>query len=254
MDLGQTVLQGGTTTIQAWGQGNKYSPDGPQKFQGSMNVAARPAGLLDGGRYYSKSKPQYENLNAGDFISARGAGATGDGRTDDTQAVQNAINTAIAQNKVLFFEHGVYRVTNTIYVPPGARMVGETFPSIMASGSVWSNKDSPVAVMQIGRPGDSGRIEWSDMLVTTQGATPGAILIEYNLNTERGSGVWDVHTRIGGAKGTNLQVANCPIYTVKPECMAAHTNVHITKSGTGAYFENNWFWVRKFPPPLPLPY
>ncbi|KAH7088292.1 exo-beta 1,3 glucanase-like protein [Paraphoma chrysanthemicola] len=240
---GTTVLLGGTTTIQAWGQGNKYSPNGPEKFQGAINAAARPASLLQDGKYYSKSKPQYENLNAGDFVSARGAGATGNGQNDDTQAIQNAINTAVAQNKVLFFEHGVYKVTNTIYVPPGSRMVGETFSTIMASGSTWGNKDSPKAVVQIGRPGESGSIEWSDMLLQTQGATPGAIVIEYNLNTARGSGIWDVHTRIGGAKGTQHQIAQCPVGSINPGCMAAHTNVHVTKTGNGAYFENNWFWT-----------
>jgi glucan 1,3-beta-glucosidase len=61
---------------------------------------------LDGGKYYSVSKPQYENLNSGDFVSARSQGATGNGQTDDTGAVQNAINLAVAQNKVVFFEHG----------------------------------------------------------------------------------------------------------------------------------------------------
>ncbi|KAF1947648.1 pectin lyase-like protein [Clathrospora elynae] len=243
MGSGATVLQGGTVTIQAWGQGNKYSPNGPEKLQGPITTASRPQGLLDGDKYYSVSKPQYENLNAGDFISARGAGATGDGRTDDTNAVQNAIKTAVAQNKVLFFESGVYKVTQTIYVPPGSRMVGETFPSIMGSGATWSNKDNPVPIIQIGQPGESGHIEWSDMIVQTQGATPGAKVIEYNLNTDRGSGLWDVHTRIGGAKGTNLQANDCPKFTTKPECMAAHTNVHVTKSASGAYFENNWFWT-----------
>lgn len=141
----------------------------------------------------------------------------------------------------------MYKVTQTIYVPPGARMVGETFSMIMGSGSTWSNKDNPAPVIQIGKSGESGSIEWSDMIVQTQGPTPGAKVIEYNLNTARGSGVWDVHTRIGGAKGTQLQVAQCPVYTTKPECMAAHTNVHITKSATGAYFENNWFWVSTSP-------
>jgi glucan 1,3-beta-glucosidase len=81
------------------------------------------------------------------------------------------------------------------------------------------------------------------MIVQTQGPTPGAKLIEYNLNTAVGSGVWDVHTRIGGAKGTLQQVAECPKFSKNPQCYAAHTNVHITKYARGAYFENNWFWV-----------
>ncbi|KAH7400751.1 exo-beta 1,3 glucanase-like protein [Phaeosphaeria sp. MPI-PUGE-AT-0046c] len=242
---GKTILQGGSLTIEAWGQGNKYTPERQNdgKFRGPFTAMARPQSLLDNGKYYSKSKPQYENLSKGDFISARAAGATGDGKTDDTDAIQKAIKDAVSQRKVLFFEHGVYKVTKTIEVIPGSRMVGETFSVIMASGRTWENQDSPVPVIQIGKPGESGSIEWSDMLVQTQGGTPGAIVIEYNLNTERGSGLWDVHTRIGGSKGTLHQVEQCPVGSVKSECMAAHTNVHITKSAKGAYFENNWFWT-----------
>lgn len=232
-----TVLAGGSITIASWGQGNRYTPNGPEKFQGALTTAARPAGLLDNGKYYSKSKPQYQNLGVGSFISARGAGATGNGKTDDTAAVQNAINAAVQGNKVLFFEHGVYRVTNTLYFPPGLRAVGETFSAIMGSGSVFADQNNPKPVVQIGKSGDSGSIEWSDMLVQTQGGTPGAKLIEYNLRTARGSGIWDVHTRVGGAKGTLQQVAQCPTGSVNANCYAAHTNVHITSSASGAYFE-----------------
>lgn len=242
---GGTVLPGGTKKITAWGQGNKYTPDGPQKFQGDITPARRPSGLLDGDKYYTKSKPQYEQNPISDFLSVRDLGAKGDGRTDDTRAVQEAINRAVSERKILFFDHGAYRVTNTIYVPPGARMIGEAYSFILASSSTgtWNDWRNPKPVVQIGKPGESGSIEWSDMIVSTQGPTPGAKLIEYNLKTSRGSGLWDVHTRIGGAAGTELQVAQCPIFTVKNECMVAHTNVHVTKDSTGAYFENNWFWT-----------
>ena len=234
---GATVLSGGSITIGAWGQGNQYTPSGPVKFQGPMTTAARPASLLDNGKIYSKSKPQYENLSAGDFISARNSGATGNGNADDTVAVQNAINQAVSQNKVLFFEHGVYRVTNTLDFPPGLRAVGESFSAIMGSGSNFADQYNPRPVVRIGKAGDSGSIEWSDMLVQTQGGTAGAKLIEYNLQTARGSGIWDVHTRIGGAKGTNQQVAQCPQGSVNPQCFAAFMNVHVTSSASGAYFE-----------------
>ncbi|KAF2016131.1 glycoside hydrolase family 55 protein [Aaosphaeria arxii CBS 175.79] len=238
-----TVLPGGTTTITAWGQGNKYTPNGPEKFQGPLTPAKRPSELLNGNKYWAVVKPQYERLPLSTFISARTAGAKGDGRTDDTTAIQNAVNRAVSENKIVFFDHGVYKITKTIYLPPGARLVGEIYSVIMASGNTWGDVNNPVPVIQIGKPGERGSIEWSDMVVATQGPTPGAKIIEYNLDTTRGSGIWDVHTRIGGAKGTNLQVAQCPIYTTKPECMSAHTNVHVTKTGNGAYFENNWFWT-----------
>ncbi|PVI07298.1 glycoside hydrolase family 55 protein [Periconia macrospinosa] len=240
---GATVLQGGSTTIAAWGQGIKYTPNGPERYQSTITPVNRPAGLLDGNKYYSKTKPQYETLGVDSFLSARSAGATGDGTTDDTTALQNAINSAASNNRVLFLECGVYRVTNTINVPPGARIAGEAYPVIMASGSTWSSNTRPVPVVQVGKAGESGHIELSDFIVATSGPTPGAVLIEYNLNTERGSGLWDVHTRIGGAKGTELQVAQCPLGSLNNNCMAAYMNVHITKTGTGAYMENNWFWT-----------
>ncbi|KAF2645055.1 pectin lyase-like protein [Massarina eburnea CBS 473.64] len=240
---GSTVLAGGTTTIAGWGQGVRYTPNGPEKFQGPITPVKRPSGLVDGANYWSKTKPQYQDLDAGSFLSARTAGATGDGSTDDTTALQNAINSAISGNKVLYIDAGVYKITNTLKIPPGARIVGEAYPVILASGGPWTSKTNPVAVVQIGTAGQSGHIELSDFIIATQGPTPGAVIIEYNLATDRGSGVWDVHTRIGGAKGTNLQVAQCPLGSKNDACMAAHTNVRITKSGTGAYFENNWFWT-----------
>lgn len=206
-----TVLSGtsGTSTISAWGQGHKYTPSGPANLQGSFTPPTRPSALLASGssRYYTKSKPQYDASPTSSFVSIRSAGAKGDGSADDTSAIQSAITSAASSGKIVFFDQGTYKVTGTIYIPSGSRIVGEAYPVIMASGSTFSNISSPAPVIRVGKSGESGCIEWSDMIISTQGSTPGAVLIEWNLAAASGSGMWDVHTRIGGFTGSQQQVA-----------------------------------------------
>lgn len=243
-----TVLAGssGSTTIRAWGQGHKYTPNGPANFQGSFNAPTRPSALLAGGssNYYTKSKPQYESSPVSSFLSIRSAGAKGDGSTDDTSAIQSALNSAVSSGKILFFDQGVYKVTKTLYFPPGSRVVGEAYSVIMASGGVWSDISKPVPVVQVGKKGESGSIEWSDMILSTQGSTPGATLVEWNLAANSGSGMWDVHTRISGFAGSKQQVGQCPTSApVSAACQVAYMSMHITSSASGVYLENVWLWT-----------
>lgn len=243
-----TVLAGssGSTTISAWGQGHKYTPNGPASFQGTFNAPSRPSGLLASGssKYYTKSKPQYESSPVSAFTSIRSAGAKGDGSTDDTSAIQSALNSAASSGQILFFDQGVYKVTNTLYIPPGSRIVGEGYSVIMASGSAWADISNPVPVIQVGKSGESGFVEWSDMIVSTRGSTPGATLIEWNLAADSGSGMWDVHTRIGGFAGSQQQVAQCPTSAaVSAACEVAYMSMHITSSASGVYLENVWLWT-----------
>ncbi|OJJ40251.1 hypothetical protein ASPWEDRAFT_166332 [Aspergillus wentii DTO 134E9] len=243
-----SVLQGSTgeMTISAWGQGHKYTPSGPTNFQETFTPPTRPTSLLASGssRYYTKTKPQYEASPTSSFLSIRNAGAKGDGSTDDTSAIQSAINTAAQSKKILFFDQGVYKITSTLHIPPGSRIVGEAYPAIMASGDLWSKIDQPIPVIQVGKPGESGSVEWSDMLVSTQGSTPGAVLIEWNLAAELGSGMWDVHTRIGGFAGSKLQAEQCPTSAaVSTACEAAYMSMHITSAASGVYLENVWLWT-----------
>ncbi|KAL1962166.1 hypothetical protein VTN77DRAFT_512 [Rasamsonia byssochlamydoides] len=243
-----TVLAGssGSTTISGWGQGHKYTPTGPTTFQGSFTPATRPSGLVASGtsNYYTKSKPQYAASPTASIVSIRSAGAKGDGSTDDTSAIQSAITSAASSGKIVFFDYGIYKVSNTIYIPPGSKIVGESYPVILASGSLWSNINSPQPVVQVGKPGDQGDIEWTDMIVSTQGSAPGAVLVEYNLAASSGSGVWDVHARIGGFTGSNLQVAQCPTTAaVSSSCEAGYLTFHITSAASNVYLENVWLWT-----------
>lgn len=216
-----TALAGtkpGSMTIAAWGQGHIYDGTGSHTaFQGPIPPFSRPGGLLDGQKFYERSKPSYAQTPVSQFLSARTLGATGNGIVDDTKALQKAINAAASAGKVLFIDAGTYKVTNTLHIPTESKIVGESYPVIMSSGSCFDNMHAPKPVVQIGSPDSIGCVEWSDMVVATQGHQPGAILIEWNLKTSgTPSGMWDVHTRIGGFKGSNLQLADCPATPALP--------------------------------------
>jgi glucan 1,3-beta-glucosidase len=140
-------------------------------------------------------------------------------------------------------------VLDTVYVPPNAKIVGEALASIiMGTGQKFGDIKNPRPIVQVGRPGDAGQIEWSDTIISTRGATAGAVLIEYNLYSPgTPSGMWDVHTRIGGFAGTYLQVPECPAIKgtniINPRCLAAYISFHVTTYAGGLLTENCWFWV-----------
>jgi glucan 1,3-beta-glucosidase len=245
-----TVLAGttGSTTIAGWGEGHEYTPAGPKSFQGSITPNSRSTSLVIDSKYYVRSKPQYNTLPVSSFSSVRSAGAAGDGKTDDTAALQKIINSATTAGNIVFFDAGTYMVTSTLLIPPGAKLVGEAYSVIMSSGDFFNDVVNPKPVVQVGTSGSSGQVEWSDMIVATQGQQSGATLIEWNLATSgTPSGMWDVHTRIGGFTGSNLQVSQCEknnaTTVINKACIGGFMSIHITKSASGLYMENNWLWT-----------
>ncbi|KAK3988446.1 family 55 putative glycoside hydrolase [Cladorrhinum sp. PSN332] len=241
-------------------RGNLYAPYGPKVFEGRDIRWNQPSALKLGDTYYERSKPQYEDRPVSAFLSARDFHALGDGVTDDTEALNMLFQTVAANaSKIAYLDAGYYRVSDTIYIPPNARAVGEALAAvIMGVGAKFSDINNPQPVVQIGRPGEVGYVELSDFIVSTQGPTAGAVLIEYNLNTPAGantctsnnppSGLWDVHVRIGGFAGSQLQVAECLITPdvqngISPACVAGYIGMHITPSAGNLYMENNWLWV-----------
>lgn len=251
---GNTVLDGttGSTTIAGWGEGHEYTPTGPKSFQSPItpNTRTNSHGTVTdtNAKFYVRSKPQYNTLPVSSFSSVRSAGATGDGKTDDTAALQKIINTATTAGNIVLFDAGTYLVTSTLLIPPGAKLVGEAYSVIMSSGGFFNDVVNPQPVVRVGTSGSSGQVEWSDMIVATQGQQAGATLIEWNLAISgTPSGMWDVHTRIGGFTGSNLQVAQCEknnaTTVINNACIGGFMSMHITKSASGLYMENNWLWT-----------
>ncbi|MCJ1274617.1 hypothetical protein MMC21_002414 [Puttea exsequens] len=262
---GATILKGGSV-VTSWAQGNGYttgddgsanattcatsapSATAQKDFQGTLAAVSKPASLMYGGKVFERSKPQYESVPASSFVSVKSQGAKGDGTTDDTAAIQAIFDKATA-DQIVYFDHGAYIITQTVKVPKTIKITGEMWPLIMASGSAFSNQNSPKPVFQVGQPGDVGAVEMSDMIFETKGAQPGAILVEWNIaSTAQGSsGMWDVHTRIGGTTGTSLQSNTCAknpnsTHAANPACDGAFLLLHVTKQAS-IYLENNWFWV-----------
>lgn len=77
--------------------------------QGDIVSAAKPSVLLgSSGAIFGKGHPQYADYATSQIISVKSQGATGDGTTDDTAAIQNVFN------EVMFMH--VYQLQCLLYL------------------------------------------------------------------------------------------------------------------------------------------
>ncbi|AEO68750.1 5d0c3ecd-ceea-4e39-a382-06f1dec1835c [Thermothielavioides terrestris] len=248
-----TILEG-NQKVRFFAQGRTYSSAGGtagRSVQASQQAVQKPAALLDAntGKVFTRSKPQYENVAASSFVSVKSNGAKGDGVTDDTAAIQAIFDKATA-DQVVYFDHGAYLITNTVKVPKNIRITGELWPLILAGGdSTFKDQANPKPVFQVGQPGDKGAVEISDLIFGTAGPQPGAVMLEWNVagTTAGAAGLWDVHARVGGFAGSQLELEQCaknPSVTnpINAQCFGSFLMLHIAAGGS-AYLENTWFWV-----------
>lgn len=248
------AILAGNKLVKSFVQGRYYNSNNGQRIQ-KENAASvsKSANLLSNGKFFARDKPQYQNVDVNKFVSIRTFGAVGDGNADDTAAFAKAFSS-IGTDKILYIDHGAYKLTDTVNLPANVKVVGEHWPVIQANGAKFSDQNNPRPLWQVGQAGQSGAVELQDLVFSTQGPAPGAVLLRWNLNSAQGaSGVWDVHFRVGGAAGTKLQAGLCSKNPKIPylsrgsdywnNCLGAFLLFHAAPSSGGVYVDNSWMWV-----------
>ncbi|KAI5210403.1 glycoside hydrolase family 55 protein [Aureobasidium subglaciale] len=261
-----TILEG-NQRVASWVQGRVYTAYessyeennltcyGPaarfDRVQQLVDPAPKsPSLLTPDGAIFTRSRPQYEGVPVEDFISIKTYGCAGDGVTDDTACVQSFLNS-IQPDQIAYIDYGAYVIRDTINFPVPIKVQGELWPYFMVDGTApkFSNANDPQVAFRVGVPGQVGDIELVEIMFQTLGAAPGAIMMEWNLaqSSPGSAAMFDVHWRIGGTNGTQLQSYNCrktpnvPT-TPKPECYGTFLLLHITRTAS-LYMANNWGWV-----------
>lgn len=187
---GDVLLKDGSTTVQTWTSGKVIQKADSEVGTYVMGepVSKKPIrakGLIDrNGAFYERAKPQYEDQPASNFLNVKDFGAKGDGRSDDTKAVQNTLDKG-AGKKIVYFPAGTYIVTSTVTIPKGSKVVGEAWSQIMGAGKAFSDMKKPNVVVRVGKQGDVGSVEIQDILFTVKGATAGAVIVEWNIKADK---------------------------------------------------------------------
>jgi glucan 1,3-beta-glucosidase len=143
--------------------------------------ASRSSVLTPGGtNYFTMKPPTYQEFPSGQVVNIKnvaGLPVRGDGTSDDTAN----INAVLAQSigKVVYFPAGTYIVTDTVYIPPGSRIFGDAYASAISGGfsTKFFNPDAPTAMVQLGKPGEVGVGQISNMLFTVSDVLQGCKLV-----------------------------------------------------------------------------
>ena len=139
-------------------------------------------------------------------------GAKGDGRTDDTAAIQKALDDHPDQGAILYFPNGVYRVSDTLRWGGVADRQRETvFWGQSRAGTVIQLRDNcpgfdsphvPRGVIYTGHaPAQRFGNELHNLTIDTGAGNPGACGLQFIANNQ--GGVYDVTIESGDGQGVN---------------------------------------------------
>lgn len=242
VDINGSTHLSSSSHVDTWAWGTTV----PGEYvTGKTWTTQQPANLLVGGKYFIKAQPSYADYSSADVVNVKTVTehpVMGDGRTDDTQALNHILTENAANCKITYFPFGVYRVSDTIFVPVGTRIVGEAWSVISGYGDAFKDPSAPKPIVRLGNPGDVGNIEVQDIRFSVGEILPGAIVVEINAAGEQPGdvGMWNTVVTVGGTAETTISNI-CTSQDAK-DCMAAYMVMHLTESSS-AYIENFWGWT-----------
>lgn len=194
---GATKLAGssGTVSVPSWGLGKRYDTSNGEASGVWQNGTAFPnfptispmllkSPTNQQSGFFERSKPQYETVPLANFINVKLApyNAVGNGVSDDTSAFNRALAAVAGTANILWIPAGVYLVTDTVFIPSGTKLVGQSWAQIMGSGVKFQNANAPYPVIKVGNVGDVGNVEIQDLLFTVRGPAAGAVILEWNIH------------------------------------------------------------------------
>ncbi|OBT61060.1 hypothetical protein VE03_09163 [Pseudogymnoascus sp. 23342-1-I1] len=244
-DSNGNVILGSSDKVDLWALGKRYKGYEGQTTSGAVEAPKKGERLLDSdGKLFYRSHPQYQDFGVGQFRVATDHGCTNNGTGDNTNEINKFLRDAQSAGEIAYFPAGIYRVGGTVFIPTGSRVVGASWSQIQGAGAYFSDIFNPKVVVQVGIKGDVGTMEISDMMFNVQGATAGAIVLEWNVHesSQGSAAMWDSHVRVGGATGSSLETETCPKFGFNDACICAALLFHVTPQASG-YFENVWIWL-----------
>jgi hypothetical protein len=82
---------------------------------------------------------------------------------------------------------------------------------LMGTGTAFQDATKPTPVIQVGKAGDVGSVEITDMWFSTRGPAAGAIVVEWNVkeSTQGSASMHASHVVLGGYTGSECVSPDC---------------------------------------------
>jgi len=166
---------------------------------------------------YEVNSLKYSDVTE-DYVDVTDFGAVGDGQTDDYQAIMDAINFAVDNNKeVVNFPEGVYGVTDKIYL--NTEHSGIDFMSDNATIKALSSGVTRIFEIKADAEGDVKDITINGFELDGN---------KENLDVERWDN-WGIQTWNDDSVGTNITISNIDAHDFSGNGIIVATNDTIVK-------------------------